>query len=59
MFLRENILEKGYNAEDFVAYLNTKLPIGDDLDLCSFDELKAVVNQYVSLKKQEEDKPNF
>jgi hypothetical protein len=32
-------------------FLNTKLPIGDDIDQCSFEELKAVVEQFISTKQ--------
>ena len=33
--------------------MNTKLPIGDDIDLCSLEELKAVVEQFIALKEQD------
>lgn len=54
MYLRENILERNYDAGEFITFLNNKLSIGDNLDLCTFDELKAVVNQFIQVKKQEE-----
>ena len=52
VYLRENILEKSYDPGEFITFLNNKLSIGDNLDLCTFDELKAVVNQFIQLKKQ-------
>jgi hypothetical protein len=33
-------------------FLNTKLPIGDEIDRCSIDELKAVVGQFATAKDQ-------
>jgi len=47
-YLRENILEKGYDAEDFVSYLTIKK--GDDgvnLNNWSLEELKSLVQEYI------------
>ena len=47
-YLRENILEKGYDAEDFVSYLTIKK--GDDgvnLSNWSLEELKSLVQEYI------------
>lgn len=46
-FLREQILEKNYDAEEFVEYLNNKLHIGDNLELCTLTQLKEVVYSYI------------
>ena len=47
-YLRENILDKGYEAEDFVSFLVTKKgDDGVDLSNWSFDELRMVVQEYL------------
>ena len=49
LFLRENILDKGYEAEDFVSYLTSKKgDEGIDLNNWSLEELKSVVNEFIS-----------
>ena len=46
-FLRENILEKGYDAEDFMKLLQTKKgDIGLDLASWSMDELREAVKEF-------------
>ena len=48
-YLRENILNKGYEAEDFVSYLTSKKgEEGVDLSNWSLDELKNVVQEYIT-----------
>ena len=48
-YLRENILEKGYEAEDFVTYLTSKKgDEGINLSNWSLEELKSVVQEYIS-----------
>ena len=50
-YLRENILNKGYEAEDFVSYLTSKKgEEGVDLSNWSLDELKNVVQEYITAK---------
>ena len=49
-FLRVQILEKGYDAEEFIYFMNEKLSIGDNLDLCSFAQLKEVVQEFQAIK---------
>ena len=50
-YLRENILDKGYDAEDFVTFLTSKKQgdedEGVDLGNWSLNELKMVVQQYI------------
>ena len=47
-YLRENILDKGYEAEDFVSYLiQKKGDEGVDLSNWSLNELKLVVQEYI------------
>lgn len=53
-YLRKEILEKNYNPSEFIEYLNSKLNIGDNLDLCTIDELKEVVQGYIQLKRSPE-----
>ena len=46
-FLRENILEKGYDAEDFMKLLqNKKGEVGLDLASWSMDELREAVKEF-------------
>ena len=56
IYLRENILDKGYDGEEFAAFLTSKK--GDDgeeevdLDNWSLDELKAVVQEFIISQSQ-------
>ena len=46
-FLRENILEKGYDAEDFMKHLQSKKgELGLDLSSWSMDELREAVKEF-------------
>ena len=46
-FLRENILEKGYDAEDFMKLLQSKKgEIGLDLESWTMDELRSAVKEF-------------
>ena len=48
-YLRENILDKGYEAEDFVSYLTSKKgEEGMNLGNWSLEELKTVVQEYIA-----------
>lgn len=54
-FLRENVLEKGYDAESFMVFLQAKKgDAGLDLNLWSMDELVKTVEEFV--KDKEPDK---
>ena len=64
-FLRENILEKGYDAEDFMKYLqNKKGELGLDLGSWSINELHEAVKEFtkensgIENEKEEEDNNN-
>ncbi len=47
-YLRENILDKGYEAEEFVSYLTSKKgEEGVNLNNWSLEELKSVVQEYI------------
>ena len=53
-FLRENILEKGYDAEDFMKLLqNKKGESGLDLISWTMNELKEAVNEFIQDKSPE------
>lgn len=54
-FLRKEILDRQYDPQEFIEFLDSKLKIGDDLTLCSFDQLKSVVEVFLSLHNQEEE----
>ena len=48
-FLRKNILDKGYNGEEFMIYLKSKNNDKDiDLNNWNLDQLKIVVNEFIS-----------
>jgi hypothetical protein len=34
-------------------FLNSKIPIGDNIDLCTMEQLEAIVQQYIAFKEQE------
>lgn len=59
-FLREEILEKGYNADDFISFSTEKKGEGgDDLKNWTLDELRMVVEEFqkgYKPKKSEEEK---
>ena len=47
-YLRENILDKGYDAEDFAAFLKSKKgELGVKLGLWTLSELKLAVQEYI------------
>jgi hypothetical protein len=39
-YLRVEVLEKNYDPEEFINFLNQKLNIDSDVDRCTFEELK-------------------
>ena len=59
LFLRENILDKGYNAADFMNLLRSKKgESGLDLNNWAMDELSSVVSEFTSLLNQNENNDN-
>ena len=55
-FLRENILEKGYDAEDFMKHLQSKKgELGLDLSSWSMDELREAVKEFTKENSDFED----
>ena len=59
-FLRENILEKGYDAEDFMKLLQSKKgEIGLDLGSWSMDELREAVNEFTKENTENENDNNL
>ena len=38
-FLRDKILGNNFDPNEFVMFLNSKIPIGDNIDLCTMDQL--------------------
>lgn len=47
-YLRTEILEKQYDPQKFIEFLNTRLSIGDDLSLCSLSQLQQVVQEFLA-----------
>ena len=59
LFLRENILDKGYNADNFMNLLHSKKgESGLDLNNWTMDELSSVVSEFTSMTNQNEDENN-
>ena len=59
-YLRENILDKGFDAEDFVLFLTQKKgDEGVDLKNWSLNELKFLVQEYISVHSKITDFQNF
>ena len=55
-YLRENVLEKGYDAEEFMTFLQMKKPDeGLDLNNWSMDELINAVNEFIADKNLEKE----
>ena len=53
-YLRDNILDKGYDVNDFITYLiDKKGEGGDDIANWSMPDLKAIVNEYIAYKEKE------
>ena len=46
VFLRESILEKGYDSVDFIDYISRERENGDDIDNWSISSLEEIVNKY-------------
>jgi len=56
-YLRDNIIEKGYDAAKFVEFMqshkgiylfaNANLEGGDNIDVWTFEELKDIVDQFI------------
>ena len=56
-FLRENILDKGYNADDFMNLLDSKKgESGLDLNNWSMDELSSVIQEFLSMLNNPNEK---
>ena len=59
LFLRENILDKGYNADNFMNLLHSKKgESGLDLNNWSMDELSSIVTEFTSIQNQNIDIEN-
>ena len=58
-YLRENILEKGYDAEKFMIFLTSKKgEQAADLNIWSFEELKACVSEFTSQQQDNAQQPS-
>lgn|SRR3990167_3558858 len=49
IFLREQILDKGYDPEAFVDFLNSKREDGSDISSWTLQELVDLVSEYVDM----------
>ena len=57
-YLRENILEKGYNGNEFMTFLQEKKGEEIILDDWSLEELKSTVYEFIEIKKKEIESDN-
>jgi hypothetical protein len=52
-YLRENILDKGYSADEFMSFLNSKKgEKGLDLSNWSLEELEQTVSEFITIKNE-------
>ena len=51
LYLRQEILENGYDPEQFIDYLSNVLKISADVDAMSMNELQDVVEGFKNRKK--------
>ena len=59
IFLRENVLDKGFNTDDFMNFLQSKKgESGLDLNNWSMGELSSVVSEFTSMLNQNENNNN-
>jgi len=56
-YLRENVMERGFDIEKFVSYLQDLKENGENIDNWALDELKEVVEKYVQAQNVV-DKPS-
>ena len=52
--LQREIVNRNYNKEQFIDYCLAHKPYGDDLSQWSYEELKEIVNSFVSYHQQED-----
>jgi hypothetical protein len=52
--LRKEILDQGFDAEEFIDYLNEEIKISAELEKIPFTELKDVVQGFKNKKKAEQ-----
>ena len=56
-YLKESVIDNGYDADDFVSFLGDKKGIeieeGIDLNNFSLDEIKSLVQDYITIKSTE------
>lgn len=46
MFLKENIIDQGYDGKDFTKFMTTYKDDGDDIDEWELDELEDIVEEF-------------
>lgn len=52
--MRKEILDQGFDAEEFIDYLNEEIKISAELEKIPFTELKDVVQGFKNKKKAEQ-----
>lgn len=50
-YLRKEILEKQYDPQQFIQFLDARLGIADDLSLCTLEQLQIVVQDFIKFQQ--------
>lgn len=54
MYLKENILDMGYDPTEFANYMNTLKEGGTNINNWTFEELEEIVQSFIKIQKQKE-----
>ena len=54
IYLKENILDVGYDPTEFAGYMNSLKEGGTNINNWTFDELEEIVQNFIKIEKQKE-----
>ena len=54
IYLKENILDVGYDPTEFAAYMNSLKEGGTNIVNWTFEELEEIVQNFIKIEKQKE-----
>ena len=54
MYLKENILDVGYDPTEFASYMTSLKEGGTNIGNWSFEELEEIVQSFIKIQKQKE-----
>lgn len=57
-YLCKEVLEKGYDPEEFVDFMNNVIQVGVDVDAMTFKELETAVQAFKAKKQEDALKVN-